>query len=47
MQNYHEQENVDAAIKFLTEAVARDPQYAIAYAALGRARWENFSTSKQ
>ena len=47
MQNYHEQENVDAAIKFLTEAVARDPQYAIAYAALGRASWENFSTSKQ
>jgi serine/threonine protein kinase/tetratricopeptide (TPR) repeat protein/TolB-like protein len=47
MQNYHEQENVDAAIKFLTEAVARDPQYAIAYAALGRARWENFSTSKR
>jgi len=47
MQNYHEQENVDAAIRFLTEAVARDPQYAIAYAALGRAWWENFSTSKQ
>ena len=47
MQNYHEQENVDAAIRFLTEAVARDPQYAIAYAALGRALWENFSTSKQ
>ena len=47
MQNYHEQENVDAAIKFLTEAVARDPQYAIAYAALGRAWWENFSTSKR
>jgi serine/threonine-protein kinase len=47
MQNYHEQENVDAAIRFLTEAVARDPQYAIAYAALGRASWENFSTSKQ
>jgi tetratricopeptide (TPR) repeat protein/TolB-like protein len=47
MQNYHEQENVDAAIRFLTEAVARDPQYAIAYAALGRASWENFSTLKQ
>ena len=47
MQNYHEQENVDAAIKYLTEAVARDPQYAVAYAALGRAFWENFSTSKQ
>ena len=47
MQNYHEQENVDAAIRLLTEAVARDPQYAIAYSALGRARWENFSTSKQ
>ena len=47
MQNYHEQENVDAAIRFLTEAVARDPQYAIAHAALGRASWENFSTLKQ
>ena len=47
MQNYHEQENVDAAIKLLTEAVDRDPQYAAAYAALGRTLWENFSTSKQ
>jgi tetratricopeptide (TPR) repeat protein/TolB-like protein len=47
MQNYHEQENVDAAIRLLNEAVARDPQYAIAYAALGRASWENFSTLKQ
>ena len=47
MQNYHEQANVDAAIKLLTEAVDRDSQYAAAYAALGRALWENFSTSKQ
>lgn len=47
MQDYHEQENVDTAIRLLTEAVARDPQYAIAFAALGRASWENFSTSKQ
>jgi tetratricopeptide (TPR) repeat protein/TolB-like protein len=47
MQNYHEQENVDTAIRLLTEAVERDPQYAVAFAALGRASWENFSTSKQ
>jgi tetratricopeptide (TPR) repeat protein len=47
LQDYHKQENVDAAIGFLKEAVTEDPQYAAAYAALGRALWENFSTSKQ
>ena len=47
MQNYHEQANVDAAIKLLTEAVDRDQQYAAAVAALGRTLFLNFSTSKQ
>jgi tetratricopeptide (TPR) repeat protein/TolB-like protein/predicted Ser/Thr protein kinase len=47
LQDYHKQENVDAAIRFLKEAIGRDPRYAAAYAGLGRALWENFNTSKQ
>ena len=47
LQDYHKQENVDTAIRLLREAVGHDPRYAAAHAALGRALWENFNTSKQ
>lgn len=47
LQNYYEQDNVDKAISLLTQAVERDPQYAVAYAVLGQAFWQNFITLKQ
>jgi serine/threonine-protein kinase len=39
LQYYVREENVDAAIELLEEAIELDPQYSSAYAALGEAYW--------
>jgi eukaryotic-like serine/threonine-protein kinase len=42
LQNYDKAENLDSAIAAFERALALDPNYALAYAGLGQARWEKY-----
>ena len=42
LQNYDKSENLDSAIAAFERALALDPDYALAYAGLGQARWEKY-----
>jgi eukaryotic-like serine/threonine-protein kinase len=47
LSNYQEPENVEKAINVFSQAVEQDSNYALAYAALGRAYWIKFLRSKE
>jgi len=42
LQDYHKPENLEAAISVFDRALARDPNYALAYAGLGEAYWNKY-----
>jgi eukaryotic-like serine/threonine-protein kinase len=46
LQNYDQPENVDSAIGVFRQALALDPNYALAYAGLGSAYWTKYELSK-
>jgi len=46
LRRYDNADNVDSAIRLLNQAVDRDPQYALAYAALGEAYWRKYDLTK-
>jgi len=46
LQNYDEPENIESAINVFLEALTLDPNYALAYAGLGRAYWKKYEHSK-
>jgi|GEM_PF-856722 len=45
LRDYHEPENIEAAINYLRQAVEQDDRYAAAHAALGQAYWRKFGMS--
>ena len=46
LQNYDKPENVESAISVFRQASALDPNYALAYAGLGRAYWRKYELSR-
>jgi len=46
LQNYDKVENLDSAITVFGRALALDPNYALAYAGLGEARWEKYELGR-
>jgi tetratricopeptide (TPR) repeat protein len=46
LQRYDNAENIDRAIRLLSQAVERDPRYALAHAALGQAYWRKYELIK-
>jgi tetratricopeptide (TPR) repeat protein/TolB-like protein/predicted Ser/Thr protein kinase len=46
LQNYDKPENVDNAIRAFQQAIAFDPKFGLAQAALGEAYWQKYSSSK-
>ncbi len=46
LADYRRREKLDSAITLLRRAVAQDPRYVLAYAALGEAYWRKYETSK-
>jgi serine/threonine protein kinase/tetratricopeptide (TPR) repeat protein len=46
-QKHGKAENIDSAIRFLEQAVALDPKYALAYAALGEAYWQRYQSKSE
>jgi len=47
LSHYEDIENIETAINLFTQAVDMDPQYVMAYAALGKAYWQKFSKVKE
>jgi serine/threonine protein kinase/tetratricopeptide (TPR) repeat protein len=46
LQEYQKRENVDNAIAVFQNALARDPNYALAYAGLGEAYWREYDLTQ-
>jgi serine/threonine-protein kinase len=46
LQRFEQLESVDQAITLFTSATSRDPQYTLAYAALGEAYWRKYVITK-
>ena len=46
LQNYDKPENTDSAIRVFQQALQLDPNYAVAYAALGDAYWRKYRDEK-
>lgn len=46
LHRFDRSENIDAAIERFERAIAIDPQYALAHAALGEAYWRKYETGK-
>jgi serine/threonine-protein kinase len=47
LQNYDRVENIDSAIQVFQRALTLDPKYALAYAGLGDAYWQKYTSSKE
>ena len=47
LQDYHKPENLQSAITVFQHALERDPNYALAYAGLGEAYWQQFLLTHQ
>jgi serine/threonine-protein kinase len=47
LQNYHDEENVDAAVSLFEQALRVDPDYARAHAGLGRALWAKYDVTEE
>ncbi len=47
LQNFDREENLDRAIRVFEQALASDPNYALAYAGLGDAYWKKYVGSKE
>ena len=47
LQDYHKRENLQSAITVFQYALERDPNYALAYAGLGEAYWQEFSLTRE
>lgn len=46
LQDYDKPESIVSAIEVLQRALEKDPQYALAYAGLGEARWRQYQQTK-
>jgi len=47
LQNYHDEENVEAAVSLFEQALRVDPGYARAHAGLGRALWAKYEVTEE